>query len=205
MFRRRNSSDANPETRSATTGQPAAPEDEEQARTKGRPTPSRKQAEAARKERLKPTRDKKELARRERQRRATARARTREAMQTGDEKHLPARDRGPVRAFVRDLVDARRNVAEYLLPLLVLILALSFVPALINLQLTLWLATIVGTTLDTAWLGYRLRRELRQRFPRPETKGALAYGLLRSSQLRRLRLPKPRVGRGAPLPAHPHR
>lgn len=201
MFRRRSSTDSVGETPEESQARLAA--ETETPRTKGRPTPSRKEAEAARKERLKPTRNKKELARRERQRRATARAKTREAMLTGDDKNLPARDRGPVRAFVRDLVDARHNVAEYLLPLLVVILALSFVPTLINLQLTLWLVTIVGTTLDTIWLGYRTRRELRRRFPRPETKGALAYALLRSSQLRRLRLPKPRVKRGTPLPPPP--
>ncbi len=198
MFRRRSSTDSVGETPEESQARLAA--ETEPPRTKGRPTPSRKEAEAARKQRLKPTRNKKELARRERQRRVSERAKVREALVTGDEKHLPARDRGPVRAFVRDLVDSRRNVAEYLLPALVVILALSFIPALIQLQLTLWLATIVGTTVDTIWLGYRLRRELRQRFPKPETKGALAYGLLRSSQLRRLRLPKPRVTRGQPLP-----
>jgi len=202
VFRRRSSTDSAGETPEESQARLAA--ETEPPRTKGRPTPSRKAAEAARKQRLKPTRNKKELARRERQRRVSERAKMREAMVTGDEKHLPARDRGPVRAFVRDLIDSRRNVAEYLLPALVVILALSFIPSLIQLQLTLWLATIVGTTVDTLWLGYRLRRELRKRFPKPETKGALAYGLLRSSQLRRLRLPKPRVTRGQPLPEPRH-
>ena len=37
-------------------------------------------------------------------------------MVTGDDRHLPARDRGPVRRFVRDYVDARRTMLEYMLP-----------------------------------------------------------------------------------------
>ncbi|MBA2638996.1 MAG: DUF3043 domain-containing protein [Nocardioidaceae bacterium] len=197
MFRRRNSSESGAET----VEQARLRLDEEAAAAgKGRPTPSRRQAEQARKQRLKPTRNRKELARRERQRRADDRTKVRQALAGGDERHLPARDRGPVRAFVRDLVDARFNVAEFLLPLLVVILLLSFVPRLIGLQVTVWLFTITGTTVDTIWLGFRTRRELARRFAKDETKGALAYAVLRSTQLRRLRLPKPRVARGQPLP-----
>ena len=202
MFRRRSSTDSVGETPEESQARLAA--EAETRADKGRPTPSRREAEAARKERLKPTRRPKELARRERQRRATARAKMRQAMVTGDEKNLPARDRGPVRAFVRDLVDARLNVAEYLLPLLVVILALSFVPTLINLQFTLWLVTIVGTTAGHDLAGVpHPARAARRASPAEQTRGALAYALLRSSQLRRLRLPKPRVKRGTPLPPPP--
>ncbi len=201
MFRRRSTESAG-ETPEA--GEARLEDEAATARRKGRPTPTRKEAEAARKERLKPTRDRKEMVRRERQRRATQRQKAREALVSGDEKHLPPRDQGPARAFTRHLVDARLNVAEFLLPLLLVILLLSFVRSLINLQITIWMATIVGTTLDTLWLGFRLRRELSARFTKQERRGAILYGLLRSSQLRRLRLPKPKVKRGAPLPPrHP--
>ncbi len=47
---------------------------------------------------------------------------------------------------------------------------------------------------------FRLRRELRRRFPDESTKGAVGYGILRSLQLRWLRLPKPQVKLGQKLP-----
>jgi hypothetical protein len=198
VFRRRSSTDSTDETPEQTLTRIEAEAAVE--RGKGRPTPSRKEAEAARKARLKPTGDRKALARRKRQQRTEQREKMRQAMVTGDQKNLPARDRGPVRAFCRDLVDSRYNVAEYLLPLLVLILVLSMIPSLVGVQFVLWMVTIVATTADTIWLWVRTRRELRSRFPSGETRGAIAYTLLRSSQLRRLRLPKPRVARGQPLP-----
>ena len=46
-----------------------------------------------------------------------------QALREGDERHLPPRDRGPVRKYVRDIVDSRRSVAEYFLPLALVILA----------------------------------------------------------------------------------
>jgi hypothetical protein len=46
----------------------------------------------------------------------------------------------------------------------------------------------------------RVRRELRRRFPDQSTKGATGYAILRSIQLRWLRLPKPKVKLGSKLP-----
>jgi len=171
---------------------------------KGRPTPKRRDAEAERRQRLKPPRDRKEASARMRSRRRTDRVKMQQALRSGDERHLPARDRGPVRRFCRDFVDSRWNVAEWLLPLLVIILVLSFLgagsPFAAWLQLVLWSATIIGTVLDTLLLIWRVRREMNRRFPDENRRGAVAYTVLRSSQLRRLRLPKPQVQRGATLP-----
>jgi hypothetical protein len=171
---------------------------------KGRPTPKRRDAEAERRQRLKPPRNRREASQRMRDRRRTERIKMQEALRSGDERHLPARDRGPVRRFCRDFVDARWNVAEWLLPLLGLILVLSFAgatsPFLAWLQVVLWTATIIGTVFDTLLLIWRTRRELIRRFPDENRRGAVAYAVLRSSQLRRLRLPKPQVQRGATLP-----
>ena len=47
-------------------------------------------------------------------------------MLTGDDAGLPARDKGPVRRFMRDHIDARRNLAEFMLPVMLIVLALSF-------------------------------------------------------------------------------
>ena len=47
-------------------------------------------------------------------------------MRTGDERYLPARDKGPVKRFIRDYVDARLSIAEFLLPLLIVIMVLQY-------------------------------------------------------------------------------
>ncbi len=161
---------------------------------KGRPTPSRKEAEAAARARAKGTQDKKAAARGQRERRAEQNARVREGMRTGDERYLPARDKGPVRRFIRDYVDSRLCMAELLLPLLILIMVTQpLAPALSN---GLWSATVLLVGLDTAWLVFRLRRALRAKFPKESHKGATGYAILRSLQLRWLRLPKPQVRLG---------
>jgi Protein of unknown function (DUF3043) len=165
---------------------------------KGRATPSRAQAQAAARARAKAPRDRKEAARQARQNRGSAGAKAREAMRTGDERYLPARDKGPVRRFVRDFVDSRLCMAELLLPMLLLILVTSqFARTVSN---ALWSATILVVALDTMLVVFRLRRELARRFPEQSTKGAVLYGLVRSLQLRWLRLPKTQVKLGAKLP-----
>lgn len=165
---------------------------------KGRATPKRREAEAARKQRLTAPKTRREASRQLRQRRFEDRTKMQAALRSGDERYLPARDRGRVRRFVRDLVDVRFNVAEFLLPLLVLILVLSAVAEPV--MTYVWAVTILSTTADTIYLWWRTKREVRRRFPDESTRGAVVYGILRSSQLRRLRLPKPQVERGATLP-----
>lgn len=165
---------------------------------KGRPTPSRREAEAARKARAKGPTDKKEAARYQRQRRAEASAKMRQGMKTGDDRYLPARDKGPVRRFVRDVVDSRLCMAELLLPLLLVIMVTqSFATRISS---SLWSITLLLVGLDTVFLVYKLRRELRRRFDGTSTKGAVGYGVLRSLQLRFLRMPKTQVRLGAKLP-----
>jgi hypothetical protein len=166
---------------------------------KGRATPKRREAEAARKQRLTTPKSRKDASRQLRQRRLEERNKMQDALRGGDDRYLPKRDQGPVRRFVRDLVDSRVNVAEFLLPLLLLVLVLGFLGQTIA-QGYIWIVTILGTTADTLYLSWRTKRELRKRFPDDNTKGAVLYGILRSSQLRRLRLPKPLLKRGAPLP-----
>jgi Protein of unknown function (DUF3043) len=55
---------------------------------------------------------------------------------------------------------------------------------------------IVLIVLDAVISGLRLRKRLAERFPDQNKKGAVAYALMRSLQMRRLRLPKPQVKRG---------
>jgi hypothetical protein len=166
---------------------------------KGRPTPTRREAEAARKARVRPVVDRRESMRRQRQQARAEREKARRAMATGDERHYMGRDRGPVRAFIRDWVDARRSVAEFFLPIVLVVLVLSFVsnPAVQLFSTALWMATMLLVVVDLTWFGFRLRREIRTRFPDDEGRGHVFYGITRATQLRRLRLPKPRVRPGA--------
>jgi hypothetical protein len=165
---------------------------------KGRPTPSRKKAQAAARARAKGPQDRKAAARAQREHRTESSATIREGMKRGDERYLPTRDKGPVRRFVRDWIDARLCMAEMLLPLLMIILVGQAVSQ--SLANGLWSATILLVALDTALVVFRLRRELRRRFPDVSTKGAVGYGVLRSIQLRWIRLPKAQVKLGTKLP-----
>jgi Protein of unknown function (DUF3043) len=169
---------------------------------KGRPTPKRSEAEKARKKRMTPPRDRKQAAALQRERARAERQKRMQGMQTGDERYLPNRDRGPVRRFVRDYVDSRRCVGEVMLPGLLVILALTFIPQRWAASATslLFLLIFVLTAIDTVLLVWRLGRELQVRFPDTSTRGAKFYAFLRSSQMRRLRMPKPQIKPGAPLP-----
>lgn len=155
-------------------------------------------AQSQRKAVAAPTGNRKEDAKRARERRREEMAKQRQALANGDERALPARDKGPVRRYVRDYVDARYSVAEMFLPLAVIILVLSMVriPSIQNIALLLWLGVIVLIILDSIGLFIRLRKALNTRFPNEPKRGAVAYGLMRTLQMRRLRLPKPQVKRG---------
>ena len=199
MFRRRRP-DADTTPTPDTTGQ-----------GKGRPTPTRKEAEAARKAAISGTTDPKEARRAERDASRQARVESQQALRSGDEKRLPARDAGPVKSYVRDAVDGRISMGEVFIPVAVAVLLLGFVhiAALQVILLWVWLFVLLGVVVDSAFLAWRLRRELPQRFPDADPsvnvgrddrghmvyglKGAATYGIMRALQMRVLRLPKPKV------------
>jgi hypothetical protein len=168
---------------------------------KGRPTPKRNDAQNNRRKAVTAATDRKAAAKQARTARRVELAKQREALAGGDERYLPVRDRGPVRKFARDYVDSRFKVAEFFLPLALVILLLSIVPnvALKNISLLLWLVVIMLIVVDSIVTGFLLKRELAKRFPDKNTRGAVAYALMRTLQMRRLRLPKPQVKRGAKL------
>jgi hypothetical protein len=179
-----------PVTGSKQTRDPQAP--------KGRPTPKRSAAQSQRRSVANTPTTRKESAKRQREARRVQLERQRQALNGGDERYLPARDKGPVRKFVRDFVDSRFHVAEFFLPLAVVILVLSMVRvgALQNIALLVWLVVIVLIVVDSVVTAVRLRKQLSERFAGESTRGAVAYALMRTLQMRRLRMPKPQVGRG---------
>lgn len=177
----------------------AATDDDAPVVGKGHPTPKRRDAEAARKTALKIPSDPKAAKKAMRDRDRIERAQQREAMMRGDERALPARDQGLVRAFVRQWVDSRRLISEFFLPIVLVILVLTLIP---NQQLRLvasltWYLIMVLMIGVLAWIGWRLRRDLVAKFPeKSDRKGAIFYGIMRAMQIRRLRVPLPQIKAG---------
>jgi hypothetical protein len=119
------------------------------------------------------------------------RAHRMDAMKRGEESALPARDRGPVRRHVRELIDSRRNVAEFFLPVLFVILVLAGIPAVARLLFYVWVFMFLALVADSLLLRRTILRSVGERFPGESTKGIVWYGLMRALQVRPLRLPKP--------------
>lgn len=168
---------------------------------KGRPTPTRKEAEARNKRPLVPT-DRKAAAKEARARARVQRDLEYQAMRNGDERHMPVRDRGPVRRYARDSVDARWNLGELFLPLAAVFLVLQFVtastaPVVAFASLVVLYVYIIASLVD-AWLLWRgLKKRLVAKFGESQLPRGLAmYAVLRAFQVRPSRLPKPQVKHG---------
>ncbi|MFJ3380437.1 DUF3043 domain-containing protein [Curtobacterium sp. NPDC090217] len=177
-----------------TTANPSEEELLEQG--KGRPTPSRREREAANRRPLvgnTPV-DKKAA----RARLNNEREKARVGMANGEERYLPAKDKGEQRKFVRDYIDARWNVGEVMMPVLVVFLIVGFVAsqtAAASYALLLVWAFVALFILDCVVLWVVLRKKLTAKFGVFQ-KGTFLYILTRAWQLRFLRLPKPQVKRG---------
>jgi hypothetical protein len=170
----------------------------ESASGKGRPTPKRKEAEARRKVNSLAPATTKEAKARDRAQAIERRKEARIAYMRGDENALPARDRGPVRRFVRNYVDSRRSIGEYFLPVIVSVLVLTVIPikALQLLAILFMYSAMLYSLLSGFLVTRRIRKEVNARFPGESTKGLGMYGWLRSTQMRKMRAPSPQVKRG---------
>ncbi len=178
---------------------------------KGRPTPKRRDAQAKRRGPAPPPpRTQREAAkyakatRPERptrdQRRRDA-AERRERMAAGDDRYLLPRDRGPVRAYARDVIDSRPHLMGLFMPL-ALVVMLSLVVPIPAVQQYLTLFSLVALSsmiIEGIFLGIQVTGKVRAKFPKERINGLGTgwYAFTRASQLRRLRIPKPRVNRGA--------
>jgi hypothetical protein len=199
VFRRRSTTDRRTD-HDATTN-PAATANGSRPTGKGRPTPTRKEAEQARKQRVRPVLTRREAMRRQREHARSQRSQARQAMMSGDERHFMQRDKGPVRRFLRDYVDSRRTLAEFFLPTILVVLALSLIssPQVQLLATLLWVASLMLVMIDLAVLGFRVKREVRRRFPDDDGRGHVLYTIARATQIRKLRMPKPMVKPGTPV------
>jgi hypothetical protein len=96
-------------------------------------------------------------------------------------------------------VDSRRGLSEYYLYGIVVLVVLLFVPGLrgnpvIDYVILAILLVIVG---EGWYVGRKVAALAEQRYPGESTRGVRLYSALRGTQIRKMRVPPPRVERGA--------
>jgi DUF3043 family protein len=163
---------------------------------KGRPTPKRSEAEKRRRQPYTAPGDRKAASQQGRDRDRTARVRRMEAMRRGEDWALPRKDQGPVRALARDVVDSRRGLSEYYLYAIVVLVALLFVARgnpLVDYIIVVILAILV---IEGWFVSGKVLKLARQRFPAENTRGVRMYTAMRGTQIRKMRVPQPRVKPG---------
>ena len=156
---------------------------------KGAPTRTRAQAEADRMERLHPTLSAKQQRAVSRQSRRDASNRRWDAIEHSDE-----------RVLMRDYIDARWTFSEFIMPVVILVMAFSIVAlrslALQQIASIAMLAIFMIWIADNVRLWYGFKRELRSRIPGASTRGLLMVMINRAMTIRRWRRPAPRINRG---------
>jgi hypothetical protein len=166
---------------------------------KGRPTPKRSEAERNRRQPI--TGSRAPAAPRTPEDKTKARSdrgRKYEAMKRGESWALNPRDRGPARALARDYIDSKRRISEYYMYILVVLLAAVFLrnkteQAYIS---PLVLVLVVIILVDAQVIRRSLRRLIGERLPGESTRGLTMYAVMRALQIRRFRMPAPRVRPG---------
>lgn len=167
----------------------------ESAAGKGRPTPTRREKEEARKRPL-VSNDRAEARRRARLDAQAQRDRARAGLAAGEERYLPMRDRGPQKKFVRDYVDARFSFGELLIPVMFVVIILTFIPGLEVITIAALWAFFIVAIADVVVLGLIVRRKLKAKFGEDRVEKVRWYAAMRALQMRPMRLPKPQVKRG---------
>jgi len=168
-----------------------SPEPVKNSAKKQVPTPTRKQAEQARRDRLQPVLTKKQ-----------ANAKNRDAKYKVQNEQLAKTHARPVNAMIRDWVDHRWNLSEFIMPgmllLLLLIIAAGYIwPQLGAILPIVMYAVVIVWVADTAVMMLGMRKQVRTYFPEETMKGKWGYAWSRASMFRRARQPAPRVKRGS--------
>lgn len=172
--------------------------------SKGRPTPKRRDAEGKRRGPVPPPpKTQREALKRNRgnkankaERRAAA-AERRERMMAGDDRYLMPRDRGPVRAYVRDIVDSRRHVMGAFMPLVLVVFVSTLVQNIVVQQYATLacMALLLTMIVEGLFLGRLVNKRVRAKYPDAKDRalGIGWYAFTRAMQLRKLRVPRPRL------------
>jgi hypothetical protein len=138
----------------------------------------------------------KQMRERQREERAEATA----GMRSGDERYLLARDRGPERKLVRDIIDSRRTVGTWFFggALIVLVGSTVRIPAVQLASNLLWALLAVAVIVDSILISRRVKRLVKERFPKTTQRlvSLQLYGVMRGLTFRRMRVPKPQAKLG---------
>ena len=166
---------------------------------KGRPTPKRSEAERNRRQPI--TGSRAPAAPRTPEDKAKARSeksRRYEAMKAGEAWALNPRDRGPARALARDYIDSKRRVSEYYMYILLLLVVALFFRSKAAQEFIspLILVLVAVIIIDAQLIRRALARLVAERLPGQSTKGLTFYAVMRALQIRRFRIPVPRVHPG---------
>ncbi len=162
------------------------------AQPKGRPTPKRSEARAARRTNaVVPAKG----------RSSSSPKSARQALKEGDERNYPSIARGPERALVRDVVDARRSFGWLAMPGWAFGAALSLIPTVpTRAAASIVFPVLIGVVVaDSIGAARAVRRAVAERYPNGTenpVKSLVWYGVARNTQFRRRRLPRPRVRPG---------
>ncbi len=127
-------------------------------------------------------------------------ANRRERMMAGDEAYLLPRDQGPVRRYVRDVVDSRRNLLGLFMPATLFLMFAMFTTPQLQLYVSPAMLLLMAVMMvDGLLLGRKVSKLVDAKFPdNTESRWKLGlYAASRASQMRRLRTPRPQVERGS--------
>ncbi len=146
--------------------------------------------------------NRREAARQMKDRQRAERAEATAGMRAGDERYLLARDRGPERLLVRNIVDSRRTVGTWFFAGAIIVLIGSSTKMPMQVQLAanvLWALLAIGVIVDSVMISRKIKKLVTDRFPKTTQRmGSLyLYGIIRGLTFRRMRVPKPQVDLGA--------
>ena len=171
----------------------------EQPAGKGRPTPKRRDAQKRRRQAV--PANKKEAAAQRRAKMRESRQLQRQALLSGDERHLPARDAGPAKRLARDVVDSRLTLGQIFLGMILVVLLASltipkgYTTVLAAVNALSFLAVIL-VFLDSVRVGRKAKSMVAAAYDDKSAYGITAYAAIRAMQPRRLRRPPPKLKRG---------
>lgn len=193
-------SDAKASGTTAPKGRPTPKRDSSRRRGPIAPAPMTTAEARRRRKELRGPKLSREERREDKDARRAAMSERRERMMAGDDAYLLPRDKGPVRALARDIVDSRRiSVLGLFMPaalgLIFIMLGVPQVQYFISPAMLILMAIMI---VDGFLLGRKVNRLVDEKFPdHTESSWKLGfYAASRASQLRRMRAPRPRVNRG---------
>jgi hypothetical protein len=205
LFRRK-STDLVPDATATVTAEPeqsAAPKPKAYTPSKkelGVTTPKRTNAQRRHDKAQAPS-NRREAYKQMRERQKVERAEASAGMRAGDERYLLARDRGPERALVRNIVDAKRTAGTWFFAgaIIVFIGSTGAMPPAVQIGANLlWAVLAIAVVIDSVLISRKIKKLVTERFPDTSQRmGSLyLYGMMRGLTFRRMRVPKPQVELG---------